>query len=354
MKGQKRIRDYGVKIGKLETGEWNAITDVEGVTVGHVTLADGEVQTGVTAVLPLQGNIFREKLIASSHVINGYGKTVGTIQIEELGTLETPILLTNTSSIGIVADALIDYMLEDNPEIGRETGTVNPVVGECNDMYLNDIRARSITKEHVFEAIENASVEFEEGAVGTGRGTLACSIKGGIGTSSRKMETEHGTYTLGVLVQSNFGMLSDFRVDGKAVGPELRDSILNVKEEKDKGSIMMIVATDLPVSERQLNRILKRTVTGLARTGSTVGNGSGDIALGFSTATRIPHKKPDYLLSIPTIHEADMDLAFRAVGEAVEEAILNSMITAEKVVGRDGNERPTLKDLIEEYDISLV
>ncbi|WP_408010127.1 P1 family peptidase [Pseudalkalibacillus sp. A8] len=354
MKGQKRIRDYGVRIGKLEPGKLNAITDVEGVTVGHVTLSDGDVQTGVTAVLPHQGNVFREKLIASSHVINGFGKTVGTIQMEELGVLETPILLTNTLSIGTAADALIEYMLELNPEIGRTTGTVNPVVGECNDMYLNDIRAQYISKEHVFQAIENASVEFEEGAVGGGRGMLCYSLKGGIGSASRKIKLEHGEYTVGVLVMSNFGMLSDLRIDGKAVGQKLKEHILQAREEKDKGSIMVIVATDLPVSERQLNRIIKRTGVGLSRTGSFISNGSGDVVIGFSTATKIPHDKPDHLLSFPTIHEEDMDLAFRAVGEAVEEAVLNSMITAEKVVGRDGNVRPTLKDLIEQFNITVI
>ncbi len=354
MNGQKRIQNYGVKIGKMEPGKLNSITDVKGVTVGHVTLADGDVQTGVTAVLPHQGNVFREKVIASSHVINGFGKTMGTIQMQELGVLETPILLTNTLSIGTAADSLIEYMIEHNPEIGRTTGTVNPIVGECNDMFLNDIRGRYITKDHVFQAIDNASVEFEEGAVGAGRGMLCYSLKGGIGTASRKMKLDHGEYTLGVLVVSNFGIMSDLMVNGKAVGQELKEVILQEREEKDKGSIMMIVATDLPVSERQLNRILKRTVAGLSRTGSIITNGSGEIAIGFSTATKIPHEKPDHLLSIPTIHEEDMDLAIRAVGEATQEAVLNSMITAEKVVGRDGNERPALKDLIEEYNISLI
>lgn len=354
MHNQKRIRDYGVEIGRLKPGPRNAITDIEGVTVGHVTLSDGNSQTGVTAILPHQGNIFKEKLIASSHVINGFGKTMGTIQMEELGTLETPILLTNTLGVGVAADTLFDYMLEQNPEIGRSTGTVNPVIGECNDMFLNDIRAKFVKREHVLEALHNTSADFEEGAVGAGRGMLCYSLKGGIGSASRLIELAHGTYTTGVLVLSNFGILSDLLVKGKAIGQELKEALCDDHKEEDKGSVMIIVATDLPVSERQLNRILKRSVAGLSRTGSIITNGSGEIVLGFSTATRIPHVKPEGLFTIPQIHEEDMDEAFRAVGEATEEAVLNSLVTAEEVIGRDGNKRPAFKDLIEKFDVSLM
>ncbi|MCM3740547.1 P1 family peptidase [Oceanobacillus luteolus] len=353
MPNQKRIRDYGIKIGKLEPGFYNSITDVEGVTVGHVTLDEQDIQTGVTAILPHQGNVFKEKLVASSHVINGFGKSIGTIQINELGTLESPILLTNTLSIGTATDALIGYMLEQNPEIGRTTGTVNPVVCECNDMELNDIRKRSITEEHVIQALRQTSKEVMEGSVGAGRGMLCYSLKGGIGTSSRLMELNHGTYTMGVLVLSNFGTLSDLKVNGKAVGEELKRALPKAREEKDKGSIIVIVATDLPVTERQLNRIIKRSVTGLSRTGSTIANGSGEVVIGFSTATKIPHQKPSHLLSIPMIHVEDMDIAFRAVGEAIEEAVLNSLVTATRVSGRDGNERLAFKDVVEEYNIEL-
>lgn len=354
MFNQKRIRNYGVEIGRLETGPRNAITDVEGVTVGHVTLSEGNCQTGVTAILPHQGNLFKEKLIASSHVINGFGKTMGTIQMEELGTLETPILLTNTLAAGTAADTLIDYMLDQNPEIGRTTGTVNPVIGECNDMFLNDIRAKYVKREHVFEALENASSDFKEGAVGAGTGMLCYSLKGGIGSASRIMDFSHGKYTLGVLVLSNFGILSDLLVKGKAVGQELKEALTESYKEEDKGSVMIIAATDLPVSERQLNRILKRAVTGLSRTGSIITNGSGEIVIGFSTATRIPHDKQDELLAIPQIHEEDMDEAFRAIGEATEEAVLNSLVTADEITGRDGNKRPAFRDLIEKFDVSLV
>ncbi|UTE79348.1 P1 family peptidase [Rossellomorea sp. KS-H15a] len=350
---QKRIRDYEVNIGKLETGPNNSITDVEGVTVGHVTLSEKDRQTGVTAILPHQGNLFKEKLISSTHVINGFGKTMGTIQINELGTLETPILLTNTLSIGTAADALIDYMLEQNPEIGRTTGTVNPVVCECNDMFLNDIRARFITKDHFRQALENTSSFVEEGTVGAGTGMLCYSLKGGIGTASRIMKMEHGTYTMGVLVLTNFGILSDLTINGRAIGEELKEKILQSCEEQDKGSIIIIAGTDLPVSERQLNRIIKRTITGLSRTGSIITTGSGEVVIGFSTATKIPHDQTSQFMSVPMIHEEEIDLAFRAIGEATEEAVLNSLITATHVVGRDGNERPALKDLLEKYTIEL-
>lgn len=354
MFNQKRIRDYGVEVGRLQTGPRNAITDVEGVTVGHVTLSDGNSQTGVTAILPHQGNLFKEKLIASSHVINGFGKTMGTIQMQELGTLETPILLTNTLGVGVAADTLFDYMLEQNPEIGRTTGTVNPVIGECNDMFLNDIRAKFVKQEHVLEALQNTSEDFEEGAVGAGTGMLCYSLKGGIGSASRIIELGHGKYMLGVLVLSNFGILSDLLVQGKAVGQKLKAALADSYKEEDKGSVMIIVATDLPISERQLNRILKRSVAGLSRTGSIITNGSGEIVLGFSTAARIPHDKPEDLLTIPQIHEEDMDEAFRAAGEATEEAVLNSLVTAEEIIGRDGNKRPAFKDLIQKFDVALV
>lgn len=353
MFNQKRIRDYGVEIGRLETGALNSITDVAGVTVGHTTLSDGDMQTGVTAIVPHPGNLFKEKLIASSHVINGFGKAMGTVQMKELGTLETPILLTNTLSIGTAADTLIDYMLERNPEIGRTTGTVNPVVGECNDMFLNDIRAKFVKPEHVLQALENASSEFEEGAVGAGTGMLCYSLKGGIGTASRIMELGQTRYTMGVLVLSNFGILNDLLVKGKAVGQELKRALEESYKEEDKGSIMIIVATDLPVSERQLNRIIKRAVTGLSRTGSIITTGSGEVIIGFSSASKIPHDKPEHLQTISQIHEEDIDLAFRAVGEATEEAVLNSLITAQAVIGRDGNERPAFKDLLHKFDVSL-
>ncbi|MEC3883014.1 P1 family peptidase [Halobacillus sp. HZG1] len=348
----KTTRENDIIIGSMPVGDRNQITDVPGVTVGHYTLDKDDVQTGVTAILPHQGNLFQNKTVASAHVINGFGKTAGTIQLEELGTLETPIILTNTFGVGAAYDALVAYTLERNQEVGRTTGTVNPVIGECNDMYINDIRKQAVTKEHVLQAVEDAKDHFTEGCVGAGRGMLCYSLKGGIGSSSRKVELAHGSYTIGVLTLTNFGKLSDLRIDGQPVGQQLKNYIQS-EEEKDRGSIMIVVATDLPVSERQLKRICKRTVTGLSKTGSMVGNGSGDVVLGFSTATTIPHGKPEGPLSFSSIHEEDIDEAFRAVGEATEESILESLFQATPVRGRNSHQRPTLTELLESHPIQF-
>lgn len=346
MKGQKRLRDYGISIGGMKTGKRNSITDVEGVKVGHVTLMEGEVQTGVTAVLPHGGNIFKEKVMAVSHVINGFGKTIGTIQINELGTIETPIILTNTLGIGTAADALIDYMLEQNEDIGNTTGTVNPVVCECNDQFLNDIRGKHIKKEHIFEAIKNADMDFEEGAVGAGRGMSCLGFKGGIGTSSRILELDDEEFTIGVLVMSNFGAKGDLILDGVKLGKSVEELANDINTREDKGSIIIIFATDIPLTERQLKRIAKRAVVGLSRTGSYIGNGSGDIVIGFSTANKINHYESRSTVSITIFNENKMDTAFRAAAEAVEEAILNSMVCAETTTGKDGNRRISLKEYL--------
>lgn len=346
MKGQKRLRDYGIVIGSMKTGERNSITDVKGVKVGHVTLADGKIQTGVTAIMPHGGNIFKEKVMAVSHVINGFGKTMGTIQIEELGTIETPIILTNTLGIGTAADALIDYMLLQNEDIGSGTGTVNPIVCECNDQYLNDIRGKHITKEHILEAIHNADTDFEEGAVGAGRGMSCLGFKGGIGTSSRILYINEEVFTVGVLVMSNFGVKGDLIIDGVKVGRTVEEFKKDLNGSEDKGSIIIILAADIPLTERQLKRIAKRAVVGLSRTGSYIGNGSGDIVIGFSTVNRINHYEDNSTISIKMLNENKIDQVFRAAGEAVEEAILNSMVCAETTIGKDGNVRESLSKYI--------
>lgn len=337
----KRIRDYGITIGEYPKGKRNAITDVDGVKIGHVTLSDGSVKTGVTGILPHEGNLFREKLPAAVHVINGFGKSIGTVQIEELGTLETPIVLTNTLSVGVACDALIDYMLEHNPEIGDTTGTVNPVVCECNDGFLNDIRGKHVKQQHVWQAFEHATGDVTEGAVGAGTGMSCFGLKGGIGTASRKLEWDGGDYTIGVLVLSNFGRMDDFVLDGKKAGKRIAT---DSEDETDKGSIVVIVATDVPLSEHQLKRVIKRSSIGIARTGSFTANGSGEIVIGFSTAVRIPHDDQEDFIDMKLVHENRLDSLFHAVAEATEEAILNSLICAETTTGRNGNRRNSLKE----------
>jgi D-aminopeptidase len=348
MKSQKRIRDYGITIGRLKPGKLNSITDINGIRVGNITLNDGAVKTGVTAILPHGGNLFKEKVMASSWVINGFGKSIGLIQIDEMGTIETPIILTNTLSVGAAFDGVVEYMLSNNDDIGRTTGTVNPVVCECNDGYLNNIRNCLIKKSHVTTAISNAEIEFEEGAVGAGTGMCCLGLKGGIGTSSRVVEFNERDYNLGSLVLSNFGIGEELLINGIRAGENIKSLLSRSYEEQDKGSIVMIIATDIPLSERQLKRVCKRAVVGLSRTGSFIGNGSGDIVIAFSTANKINHYEERDICEIKVISDNKIDLIFKAVAESVEEAILNSLICAEKTIGRDGHTKHSLKEFIKE------
>lgn len=308
-----RARDVGLRPGTLPTGQLNAITDVAGVRVGHTTLIEGDnIRTGVTAILPHGGNLFREKVTGAVVVANGFGKLAGSTQVEELGEIETPILLTSTLNVPRVADALLDYMLA---LTGNETvRSVNPLVGETNDGYLNDIRGRHVGREHVLAAIRTAQAgPVQEGAVGAGTGTVAFGFKGGIGTSSRRA----GQYTVGVLVQSNFG--GELTIDGAPVGRELRGGAPTPAD----GSVMMIVATDAPLDSRNLRRMASRCVWGLARTGSAASNGSGDYAVAFSTV-----RNPARVLG-----NDEMSPLFLAVIEATEEAIYNSLFKAVTVSG---------------------
>ncbi|AEH25385.1 DmpA family aminopeptidase [Pyrococcus yayanosii] len=340
--------DLGIRIGRLEPGKRNSISDVKGVKVGHVTLIKGEgklvpgkgpVRTGVTAILPHEGNIYKEKLLAGAFVMNGYSKPVGLVQVWELGTIETPIILTNTLSIGTAVEGLLDYVLEENEDIGVTTGSVNPIVLECNDSYLNDIRGRHVRREHVVEAIRNASEDFEEGAVGAGTGMSAFEFKGGIGSASRIVEVEGRKYTVGALVLTNFGKREDLTIAGVPVGLELRG--YPGRGESGKGSIIMVVATDAPLTARQLNRLAKRAAVGLARTGGYAYNGSGDIALAFSTTNKIKHyeKEPIEIKAIP---DSVISPLFKAAAEAVEEAIINSLLQARTMTGRDNRIRYAL------------
>jgi D-aminopeptidase len=344
-----RLRDLGVTPGILPAGPLNAITDVPGVRVGHVTLIAGDgplrpgtgpIRTGVTAIVPHGGNCFREKVAAAVHTINGFGKATGFEQVRELGTLEAPILLTNTLNVGLAADALTAYMLRENPEIGVTTGTVNPVVGEVNDGFLNDVRGRHVCERHVWEAIERAAEgPVAEGNVGGGTGATCYGFKGGMGTASRRVF--EGGATVGALVQANFGARRELLVLGAPIGRHFADTLLPASQPP-AGSIMMVVATDAPVSSRLLGRMARRATLGLARTGTTCSNGSGDFVIAFSTSHRrlhdggtpAGHAQPVTLLGEDG---ATVDGLFAAVVEAIEEAILNALVAAETMTGRDGH-----------------
>lgn len=342
------MNSLGITIGRCEHGKRNTISDVKGITVGHCTLIKGEgdlivgkgpVRTGVTAILPHQGNIYKEKLLAAAHVANGYSKPIGLIQVEELGVIETPIVLTNTLSVGVAADTVIRYMLDNNEDIGVTTGSVNPIVMECNDSYLNDIRGGHVKGEHIFNAIKAASNNFKEGAVGAGTGMSAFEFKGGIGSSSRVVDILEKRTTVGALVLTNFGKREDLIVAGVPVGKELKD--WPGKGGNEKGSIIMVLATDAFLTARQLKRVARRAVAGLARTGGYTSHGSGDIILAFSTAQKIPHYTED-LLTMKAFPDNALSLLFKATAEAVEEAITASLLQAETMKGRDKRVRYNL------------
>ena len=337
-----RARDVGLKIGVLPTGPLNSITDVAGVTVGQTTIIRGDnIRTGVTAVVPHEGNLFQQKVPGAVFVGNGFGKLMGSTQVNELGEIETPILLTSTLSVPKVGDFLLDYMLA--LPANENVQSVNALVAETNDGFLNDIRGRHIGRDDVFGALRNAKGgPVEEGSVGAGTGTIAFGWKGGIGTSSRKLPSSLGGYTLGVLVQSNFGGV--LSIDGVPVGVEfgkyyLKDAA-GSSDPKSKtqnpkwadGSIIIVVATDAPLDHRQLNRLAARAMSGLARTGSSMTNGSGDYVIAFSTANRI--NAGDKVRNVQVVGNDAMSPLFQAVIEATEEAILNSMFKATTLTGR--------------------
>jgi len=331
-----RARDLGLQIGIFQPGPLNAITDVPGVRVGQTTVSEGQnIRTGVTAVLPHPGDLFRDRVPAAIHVGNGFGKLVGTTQVRELGELETPILLTCTLCVWDAASAMVDWLLE-RPGM-EDVRSINPVVGETNDGALNDIRARPIRGEHVRGALEGASDgPVEEGSVGAGTGTRAFGWKGGIGTASRILPSRLGGYRVGVLVQSNFGGL--FTVDGVRVGEALgrfsfRDDL---DTDEGAGSIIIVVATDAPLSDRNLERLGSRAIMGLARTGSFAGNGSGDYVIAFSTAEGVRRRSGQDVPTVQDLPNSSTSALFQAVVEATEEGILNSVLKATTVTGHEG------------------
>ncbi|MGE0425109.1 MAG: P1 family peptidase [Reyranellaceae bacterium] len=336
-----RARAVGLACGRLPPGRLNLISDVPGVSVGHMTLMDGEIRTGVTAIRPHQGDVFRDRPVAAAHVLNGFGKSIGLMQVEELGQLETPILLTNTLSVGTCGTALIRRAIAENPRIGRQTSTVNPVVCECNDGHLNDIQALVVSEAHALAALDATTAAFDVGSVGAGTGMSCFGFKGGIGSASRQFTFDGATFHLGTLVLANFGRAGDLTLpDGRRVAPP------EPAPSSERGSVIVVIATDVPLEHRQLQRVIRRSGAGLARLGSFYGHGSGDIFLGFTSANRTPHDAPSDLLPMRSIAESRLDLLFEAVAEATQESVLDALIAAPGMVGRAGHWRPGLADAL--------
>jgi D-aminopeptidase len=336
---RRRLRELGYAVGRLPPGERNALVDVPGVLVGHRTLHEGELRTGVTAILPHGGNLYLEKVIGACHVVNGYGKAAGLSQLAELGTVESPILLTSTLSVGPVWEGGLRHLLDQNPDVARDRDTLNVIVGECFDGWLSDARSLPVRAEHALEAIAAAADdEVREGAVGAGTGTTCFGYKAGIGGASRRA----GGHTLGCLVCSNYGARRDLHL---LVGPAAGEAEGAVSEPPAQGgSIMIVLGTDAPLSERQLRRLAARATFGLGRAGSFASHASGEYAIAFSTAHRIPHRSdaPELELRLLRDDGAEMRDLFEAAGEVVHEAVLNSLCAAEATSGRDGNRAEAL------------
>lgn len=342
---RSRPRDHGLSIGTYRAGTHNAITDVKGVKVGHSTVKHGEgklvagsgpARTGVTAIIPHDGDIWNERVSAGMFVLNGNGVVTGLDWVKELGLIDGPILLTNTLSVGSVFDAAVAWMLKRYPEIGITDDTYLPIVGECDDGSLNDIRGRHVKEAHVFEALDSAhSGPVKEGAVGAGTGMISFRFKGGIGTSSRVLPAEDGGYTVGVLVNTNFGDRHQLRIDGVPVGKLLER---NLSTSFRDGSICIVVATDAALSPQQLERLAKRAAMGLARTGAIAKNGSGDFIVAFSTSRLVKRGRQERTFTLPELNNELINPLFEATVEATEEAIVNALFMAETTVGRDGNE----------------
>lgn len=334
-----RARESGLVAGRLAAGTHDAITDVGSVRVGHATLIrdEGPVRTGVTVVLPHEGDPFAEKVVAAVHTINGFGKPLGFEQVRELGVIESPVALTNTLNVGLVADALVQHAIRRGRAAGYEVASVNVVVGETNDGYLNDIQGRHVRAADVWAAIESAAGgPVAEGAVGAGTGTVCLGWKGGIGTASRVVSAARGGFAVGALVQTNFGRAEDLTIRGVPVGRHLRPA---ERPRPAAGSVMVVLATDAPLTSRQLGRLCRRVPVGLARVGGMLTHGSGDFAVAFSTARRVPHR-PASLTAAATVVVDEgrvMNALFLAVVESVEAAVLNSLCAAESMTGRDGH-----------------
>jgi D-aminopeptidase len=345
------------RVGSLPSGALDAITDVPGVAVGHCTLANGATQTGATVLLPQPGNLFLHKLPAGLAVINGFGKSVGLMQVQELGVLESPIALVNTFAVGVAGTALIRDALAQNPELARSLPTLNPLVFECNDGWLNDARVLALQESHVARALAAArnaqgQAGFEQGSVGAGRGMSCHGLKGGIGSASRCLTWQGQHYRLGALVLANQGRPEALTIAGRRIGAQLQARLASTDSE-ERGSIIVLLATDAPLDARQLARVARRAAAGLARTGSDYGHGSGDIALAFSTAWRVPQLASEPMPAVALLHESALDGFFQGAAEATEQAILHALFAATSVAGRDGHVRHALSELAPDWPALL-
>lgn len=358
-------------VGRLAAGPLGTIADVAGVTVGHATIVSGALQTGVTVVRPHAGDPFLAKVPAAAVVFNGFGKSVGLLQLNELGVLETPIALTTTLQIGTVAMAQVRAAIAAHPGLARTTTTVNPLVFECNDGYLCDVQALAVTEAHYDAALAAACPDFARGAVGAGRGMSCFGLKGGVGSASRVVTAGDRDYTLGVLVLANFGRLETLTVAGRRLGPLLKERlaarliqtaagvdarqrddqglIVESAPQRDQGSIIIVMATDAPLDHRQLRRIATRAAAGIGRTGSYYGHGSGDIALAFTTASTVPHEPAAPILTVNVLAEIELEPLLEAAAEATEQAIVDALFAAETVHGFDGHVRYALTDLAPDW-----
>lgn len=347
------------RIGVLGSGRRDTIADVAGVTVGHATMDAGDRQTGVTVLRPHAGDLFLDRVPAAVTVINGFGKSVGLVQVQELGVIETPIALTNTFSVGAIASAQIREAIARHPEIGRAWATVNPLVMECNDGYLNDIQAMALDDTDYAAALGSASECVVQGSVGAGRGMSCCQLKGGIGSASRVAHWDDGAHhVVGGLVLANFGRLAQLTVAGKRVGGLLAERLQARSQAvpasaPDKGSIIMLLATDAPLDARQLGRLSRRAGAGLARTGSFYGHGSGDIVLAFSTAATIPFAAERPMPSQAVMHESRLDALFEAAAETIEQSVIHALWAADTVRGRDGHIRHAVRELWPDWAVTL-
>lgn len=351
-----RARDIGIVIGRHRTGLHNAITDVAGVKVGHCTVIEGLgkrhlARTGVTAILPNGGNIFQQRVHGGAFVLNGAGEVSGLTQVVEWGLVETPIALTNTLSVGSVSHGIVASMVKSNPGIGREHDVIIPLVGECDDSWLNDIASQHVKEHHVQEAIDAAcDGPVPEGNVGGGTGMMTCDLKAGIGTSSRILDKEEGSFTLGVLVQSNWGSLEELRIGGKLVGPELARRLPNLQRRPGiAGSIIAVAATNAPLLPHQLNRLAKRVALGIGRVGSYAAHGSGEIVLAFSTANSVPRKPRGRVYRLKILGDRYINPLYEAAVDATEEAIVNALLQAEDMEGVQGHVATALPiDMLQE------